>query len=263
MRVIRVLSFLFAIFFINILQGQVILIPNGGFDTDTSGWSITGTDLSISAYGGEMTINVAGVYTRDFILTSPSFHLDSAKSYKLHTDLRNVQEDSMGEQPLGGFDEVNLIDANGQTVADVTLYYFDTSGFLDHGSSNNFNVLASGTYSLEYIGRHNPEAEFIVDNVGLEEIIHNTFSGTVTLDINNDGCASSGTTPEGLPIQLNETNSNTSYNVFTDVNGEFFIETQNITGNFITQTNLALYNSIPLNYTITISSGVNDMDVLI
>jgi len=97
--------------------------------------------------------------------------------------------------------------------------------------------------------------EFIIDNVGFEEVIHNIFSGTVTLDVNNDGCTTSTTTVENFPIQVNETNSNTSYNVITDINGDFTIEAQNITGTFVTQTNQAFYNSTPANYSNTIASG--------
>lgn len=256
-KTIAILSLLFAVFTIEIGEAQVVLIPNGGFDTDTSGWNITGTNLSITTNGGEMVINVSGIYTRDFVITSPSFHLDASKTYKLHTDYRNVQN----EQPMGGFDNVYLKDSNGETVADVTLYSFDTGNLnnMYSGYSNNFDVATSGTYHLEYIGAHNPEEDFRVDNVGFEEIIQNTFSGTVTLDENNDGCTTSNTTVKNFPIQLKETNSNTNFNVYTDANGEFLIETQNITGDFITQINDGLYDASPANYTNTISSGVHDM----
>ena len=250
---------LLAMLIVNIVQGQTVLIPNGGFNTDTSGWNIAGIDTSINASGGEMYLSVSGIYTRDFLLTSPQFNLDASKTYKLFTDYKNTQYDPMmGEVPLGGFSGVNLKDTNGTTVANVSLVNGNIGGYLEEWSSSSFSVTTSGTYYLEYDGQHSQDAQFIVDNVGFREIIQNTFSGSVTLDVNSDGCATSSTTVENFPIQLSETNSNTTFHVFTDVNGDFLIETQNITGNFVTQTNQSLYNTTPANYTNSVSAGVNN-----
>ncbi|QRM90023.1 T9SS type A sorting domain-containing protein [Lacinutrix sp. WUR7] len=250
---------LLALIIVSVTQAQTVLIPNGGFNTDTSGWSVTGTDITISAYAGEMYFNISGIYTRDFLLDSPSFYLEANKTYKLYTDYRNVQNDiMMGDIPLGGFYGVSLKDVNGNTVHNVGLGTCQTGGYLDSCNSQNFTVISSGTYYLEFDGQYGPEQEFIVDNVGFREIIINTFSGAVTLDVNNDGCATSSATVENYPIQVNETNSNTSYNVFTDVNGAFTVETQNITGNFVTQTNHAIYDASPINYTNVVTAGVND-----
>ena len=249
----------FAIIIINIAHSQTILIPNGGFNIDTSGWAITGTDTSINASGGEMYLNVSGIYTRDFILTSPQFYLDASKAYKLFTEYKNTQYDPMmGEIGLGGFWGVNLKDINGTTVTNVGLVNGNSSGYLEEWSSGSFNVVTSGVYYLEYTGQHSQDAQFIVDNVGFREVIENTFSGKVTLDINNDGCSTSSTIIENFSIQLNETNSNTSYNVLTDANGDFSIGTS-VSGNFVTQTNQTLYNATPANYTNTISSGINNI----
>ncbi|MDV7187670.1 T9SS type A sorting domain-containing protein [Lutibacter sp. TH_r2] len=238
---------------------QTILIPNGGFNIDTSGWAITGTDTSINASGGEMYLNVSGIYTRDFILTSPQFYLDASKAYKLFTEYKNTQYDPMmGEIGLGGFWGVNLKDINGTTVTNVGLVNGNSSGYLEEWSSGSFNIVTSGVYYLEYTGQHSQDAQFIVDNVGFREVIENTFSGKVTLDVNNDGCSTSSTIIENFSIQLNETNSNTSYNVLTDANGDFSIETS-ASGNFVTQTNQTLYNATPANYTNTINSGINNI----
>lgn len=250
---------LLALIISSVTQAQTVLIPNGGFDTDTSGWSVTGTDISIYADYGEMYFNISGIYTRDYVLSTPQFYLEAGKTYKLYTDYRNVSFDMMtGEVPLGGFWSSTLKDVGGTTIANVGLNTCQTGGYLDTCNSSNFSVATSGTYYIEFEGQYGPEQEFIVDNVGFQEIIANTFSGTVSLDVNNDGCATSTTTVENYPIQVNETNSNTSFNVFTDANGAFEVETQNITGNFVTQTNHAVYDASPINYTNVVSGGVNN-----
>jgi len=255
----RKILLLITVFICSFTKGQTVFIPNGDFNTDVSGWNISGTNTNISNPGGFLSIDVSGSYTQNFTLTSPQFYLDGNKTYKLHSDYRNVQLDpmTMMETPLGGFTDIFLKDLNGNTVATVGLTTCQTGGYYDVCYSNNFNTTTSGIYYLEYTGQQNPsDVEFYLDNVGFEEIIQNTFSGTVTLDANNDGCAT-GTTVEHFPIQLNETSTNANYYVFTDANGIFLVETQNMTGNFITQTNQSLYNSTPVNYTNTISSGVN------
>lgn len=251
-----ILLFLTVCFFY-VAQGQTVLIPNGGFNTNTSGWSIVGTNITING-GGELHINISGIYTEDFILTSPSFSLDTNKTYKLHGDYKNVEHDPMmGEVELGGFSSILLKDNNGIVVANLALSTCQVGGFLNACYSANFNVNATGIYYLEFYGQHRQGTEFNLDNVGFEEVIENTFSGTITLDENNDGCVSSSTTLANFPIQINETTTNTSYNMFTDTNGMFTVETQNTTGNFVTQINQPFYNSSPGNYTNIISSGTN------
>ncbi|MBU2938775.1 T9SS type A sorting domain-containing protein [Lacinutrix sp. C3R15] len=249
---------LLTMFIVGVTQAQTVLIPNGGFNTDTSGWSVTGTDITIASYSGEMYFNISGIYTRDFILASPQFYLEAGKTYQLYTDYRNVGYDMMvGEFQLGGFTDTFLKDINANTVANIGLGTCQTVDYLYTCNSQNFTVATSGIYYIEFEGQYGPEQEFIVDNVGFREIIANTFSGTVTLDVNNDGCATSTATVENYPIQVNETNSNTSFNTFTDANGAFVVETQNITGNFVTQTNYAVYDASPVSYTNVVSVGVN------
>lgn len=238
---------------------QVVLIPNGGFNTDTSGWSITGTDTSISNIGGALSIDVSGAYTRNFILSSPQIYLDANKTYKLHSDYRNVQLDPimMTETSLGGFTGVFLKDLAGSTVVNVGFSNCQTGGYYDMCHSSSFSVAISGTYYLEYTGQQNPsDTQYELDNVGFEEVIINTFSGTVSLDVDNNSCATSSIPFENLPILLTETTSNTSFYTNTDANGDFIFETA-IDGNYVTQINQPLYTSSPVNYSTTITSGTN------
>jgi len=141
---------LIAMFIFNIAQGQTILIPNGGFDTNTSGWSITGSNMSITATGGRLHLGASGNATNDFTLISPQFNLDASKAYKLHTDYRHVQFDPMmGPMPLGGFTDVFLKDINGTTVStvNINLNTCQTGGYLDLCYSSNFNVPSNGVHN--------------------------------------------------------------------------------------------------------------------
>lgn len=253
---------LITIFFLSIAEAQTVLIPNGGFDTNTSGWSVTGTDVSINNSGGFLSINVSGIYTRNFVLTSSQFYLDATKTYKFYTDYRNVGYDQMTfeELPLGGFTNIHLKDSNNNTVsvAGFGLSSCNTGGYFDTCYSGDFSVATSGVYYVEFEGYKGPSDDFFVDNVGFNNVIRNTFSGTVALDDNNDGCATSTNTVANYPVEVLETNSNTSYNSFTDANGDFSIETDNQSGNFVTQTNYPIYTSTPANYTNVVTSGVNN-----
>jgi len=252
---------LISLFIVSLVYSQTVLIPNGGFDNNLNGWSVSGTDTSISNSGGFLSIDVSGIYTWDFILTSPQFNLESNKTYKLYGDVRHVYMDpnTMEESPLGSFSDILLKDLGGSTVANVS-FSNSQSGYFDINWSSNFTVPSNGTYYLEFKDQHSSiDTEYLLDNVGFEEIIINTFSGKVTLDVNNDSCATSTTTVANFPIQLSETNSNTNYHFFTDVNGDYNIETHNITGNFVTQTNLPLYNATPSSYTNVITSNINNI----
>lgn len=254
---------LLTIFIVNLIQAQTVLIPNGGFNTDTSGWSIDGGN-SISNTGTDqsnvMYINATGVFT----VTSPQFNLN-ARGYKLHTDYyRTFLDPFNGKYTVEANISVLLKNLSGVTVANLNINdcsstdYINNTGATCSSSSSSFNITTSGTYYLEFSSDSQNSFEFFLDNVGFEEIIQNTFSGKVTLDVNNDGCSTSTVTVENYPIQVNETSSNTSYNVFTDDNGEFVVETSNLTGNFVTQADYVIYNASPLNYTNVVSTGVNN-----
>ncbi len=248
---------------------QVVFIPNGGFNTDISGWSITGTDSSIS-YGnpngtdGRLITGVSSGYTENFVLTSPQFYLHAGKTYKLYISYRHVQYDpNTGmESPLGGFDEIRLKDNLGNSVATVSTTSCNggsaSSGYNENCWSANFEVSTSGTFSLDFLGQHSNDAPYELDNVGFEGGVLNTFSGAVSLDVNNDGCATSSVPVQNFPIVVTETTSNTLFYANTDVNGDFTIG-NSLTGSFVTQINQPLYTSYPANYNSTIASGVNDI----
>ena len=242
------------------VQAQTILIPNGGFDNNTSGWSVAGNNVSISSFN-ELFIAVSGIYSENFTLTSSQFYLDANKTYVYHHDYKHSAYDiMMGDIPLGNFDSVILKDLAGNTIMNISIRTCQAGiNDLESCSSNSFNIPNSGTYYIEYMGQMNPDVTWKLDNVGFEEDIVNTFTGTVTLDINNDNCASSTTKIANFPMELNESTGNTTYNTVTDQNGDFIIRTSIPTGNFITQINQALYSATPSNYTNLISSGMNNV----
>jgi len=241
------------------ISAQTVLIPNGGFNTDVSGWSITGTDTSISQENGYLRIDVSGGYSRDFVLKSTSFYLEANKTYKLHGDYRHTQFDpgTGMESPLGTFTDVFLKDNVNNTT--VTGLWLTTCNDLYNGFqgcfSSDFTVSTSGVYYLEFSGQQDPaDTDYFLDNVGFEGITENSFNGTVSLDVNNNGCATGATVINNFPIKLTETNSNTIITTNTDTNGNFTIES-NWQGTFITQINHPHYNSSPTNYSETFASG--------
>lgn len=157
------------LFIFTLSFGQV---PNGNFNSGTTGWSITPATFSITAPSGYLQINQSGTFTDIFYLKSSSFPVSAGNFFVQYSYINARFDPMMGDQPMGN-PAIRLKDSGGNIIADFTT----VSGLCINESqhygiaptntctTDPIAVTVAGSYYLEYSGFSNYQRWLVLDNV--------------------------------------------------------------------------------------------------
>ena len=157
------------LFIFTLSFGQV---PNGNFNSGTTGWSITPATFSITAPSGYLQINQSGTFTDIFYLKSSSFPVSAGNFFVQYSYINARFDPMMGDQPMGN-PAIRLKDSGGNIIADFTT----VSGLCINESqhygiaptntctTNPIAVSVAGNYHLEFSGFSNYLHWYVLDNI--------------------------------------------------------------------------------------------------
>lgn len=244
----QLIPILIATLYFNISNGQIVPVPNGQFNNDVSGWSILGTNVSVShSVENSLSIDLVDIYTEIFLLFSPQFYLDANKTYKFYYDVRNDQYDpALGVfVQLGAFTDINLVDSNANNLPNLTanMTCQTNPGYMGTCNSTEFSVAVSGIYRLKFTGQKSPETEFLLDNVGFDEINNGFINGVINYNTNADNCATSTYNPSNVTVKSSFATSGNSYFTNSANNGTYLFA--------FDETGIAITEVISSNLSIT------------
>lgn len=147
-------------------------VPNGNFNSGTTGWSITPATFSITAPSGYLQINQSGTFTDIFYLKSSSFPVSAGNFFVQYSYINARFDPMMGDQPMGN-PAIRLKNSGGNIIADFTT----VSGLCINESqhygiaptntctTDPIAVSVAGNYYLEFSGFSNYLHWYVLDNI--------------------------------------------------------------------------------------------------
>ena len=257
------------ILFFNAVTAQNINIPNYDFATDLNGWSISGTNISMSNSNSSYTSGVLAIVNptfnqETFVITSPSFPLFANDNYVFFTEYGHYFFDAMmGAFQVSQLSGVVLKNSAGTVVQTFNLNctsFGGGPGAMDFCESSPFLIDTSDTYYLELTGsvgnldgnNYDETYNFGTINLYKDNSPHGV-QGKVTYDENADNCATSTYTPSNIQVKSTATTSGNVYFSNTNTLGNYgfsFDETDTI----ITEIPNAAIISTPVNHSNTFTT---------